>query len=244
MKLSEYYRSEESFGGESGAVENRQSYVLNLINRLQGPLTLLDFGCGVGFFKKRLRQGIEYFGCDIGDAIMEDDCIRKIVDDNIPFPDGRFDILYAGEVIEHLLDTDAFMREARRVLKKDGLLIITTPNLACWLNRVMLLFGYQPYFTELSFMDKTLGRMPILRRFEKQITAMGHLRVFTRRGLMGFIKMHGFTNLSLSTVPLDFNPVYYAMDRVFSIIGMGSDIVSVSRNAKGVQVGNTPPARR
>lgn len=232
MKLSEFYRSEEAFGGKSEAVDNRQSHVLRLINGLPGPVTLLDFGCGTGFFKRGLRQDIDYYGCDIGDAVVEDTCIRKITDDSIPFADNSFDVLYAGEVIEHLVDTDSFMREASRVLKKDGLLIITTTtNLACWLNRLMLLLCYQPYFTELSFEDKTLGRVPVLKRFEKQKTGMGYLRVFTRQGLKGLIEMYGLACLSLKTVPLDFNPVYFAMDRIFCIIGMGSCIVSISRKS-------------
>jgi SAM-dependent methyltransferase len=232
MKLSEFYRSEETFGGESDAVDNRQRHVLNMINQMQGSIALLDFGCGTGFFKKGLRSGIEYFGCDIGGATLENESIRKITDDSIPFADDSFDVVYAGEVIEHLVDTDSFMREARRVLKKDGLLIVTTPNLACWINRVMLVLGYQPYFTELSFEDKTLGRMPILRRFEKQKMGMGHLRVFTRKGLKDFIELHGFTNLSQMTVPLDLNPIYFILDKIFNIIGWGSDIVSISRNKK------------
>lgn len=232
MKLNEFYRSEETFGGESEIVDDRQRHVRDLINRLDGPISMLDFGCGTGFFRNHLRQGVEYYGCDIGAATIENDRVRKITDDRIPFDDSSFDVFYAGEVIEHLIDTDSFLREARRVLKANGLLIITTPNLVFWLNRVMLLLGYQPYFSELSFEDKTLGRMPVLRRFEKQKTAMGHLRVFTPRGLKELVEMHGFTCLASSTIPLSFNPLYFALDRLFSLIGMGSDIVSVSRNGK------------
>ena len=232
MKLSEFYRSEDVFGGASQETDNRQKFVVDLINKQPTPSILLDFGCGTAFLRNKVAPGIDYYGCDIAETIVEDEHIRKIVDERIPFADNMFDILYVGEVIEHLVDTDAFMREARRVLKDNGLLIITTPNLACWLNRFMLLFGYQPYFTELSFMDKTLGRMSILKRYEKQISGMGHLRIFTSKGLRDFVKPHRFTEISLRTVPIEFNSAYFAIDRVFAAIGMGSDIVCSSRNSK------------
>ena len=61
---------------------------------------------------------------------------------------------------------------------------------------------------------------------------VGHLRVFTRPELKEFIEMHSFASLSLKTVPLDFNSVYFALAWMFSINGMDSDVVSVSRNGK------------
>jgi len=42
---------------------------------------------------------------------------------------NRFDLVFAGELIEHLYDTDYFFEEANKVLKAGGYLIITTPNL-------------------------------------------------------------------------------------------------------------------
>jgi 2-polyprenyl-3-methyl-5-hydroxy-6-metoxy-1,4-benzoquinol methylase len=62
-----------------------------------------------------------------------------------PLPDEIFDVVFAGEIIEHLIDTDFFLGEARRVLRKSGRLIITTPNLASLARRIMLLLGKNPY---------------------------------------------------------------------------------------------------
>lgn len=46
----------------------------------------------------------------------------------LPFKEGSFDTIVAGEVIEHLTDPSFLLKEARRVLKSDGKLIVTTPN--------------------------------------------------------------------------------------------------------------------
>jgi hypothetical protein len=81
-------------------------------------------------------------------------------------------------------------------------------------------------------MDKTLGRMPILKRYEMQKSGMGHLRIFTSKGLRDFVKLHGFAEISLKTVAIEFNPLYFALDKVFSYFGLGSDIVCVCHNKK------------
>ena len=53
-------------------------------------------------------------------------------------------------MIEHLYNPDHMLEECRRVLKPGGLLIISTPNLQAWYNRILFLFGVQPIFYEVS----------------------------------------------------------------------------------------------
>jgi 2-polyprenyl-3-methyl-5-hydroxy-6-metoxy-1,4-benzoquinol methylase len=61
-----------------------------------------------------------------------------------PMPDDTYDVIIAGEIIEHLVDTDRFAQETYRVLKPRGHLILSTPNLASWYNRIRLLRGLAP----------------------------------------------------------------------------------------------------
>jgi 2-polyprenyl-3-methyl-5-hydroxy-6-metoxy-1,4-benzoquinol methylase len=61
-----------------------------------------------------------------------------------PAPDRSFDLVIAGDVIEHLVDTDGFLAELRRILRPRGTLIITTPNLASWYSRFRVLRGLAP----------------------------------------------------------------------------------------------------
>lgn len=62
-----------------------------------------------------------------------------------PAADGEFGTVVAAEIIEHMEDTDRFLAELRRILAPGGLLIVSTPNLAWWLNRLRLAFGRVPW---------------------------------------------------------------------------------------------------
>ena len=66
----------------------------------------------------------------------------------LPYDSGVFDVVFAGEVIEHLVDTTSFLRDIHRVLRPAGCAIITTPNLASFENRMRLLFGVFPAWVE------------------------------------------------------------------------------------------------
>jgi SAM-dependent methyltransferase len=50
------------------------------------------------------------------------------------------------EVVEHLVDTDGFLRSCQRVLKPGGQLILSTPNLLFLASRIVMLLGHRPYF--------------------------------------------------------------------------------------------------
>ncbi len=55
--------------------------------------------------------------------------IKGDLNKGIPIKDNSFENVIAGELIEHLFDPDKFIRECYRVLKKKGILIISTPNM-------------------------------------------------------------------------------------------------------------------
>ncbi len=61
-----------------------------------------------------------------------------------PVEDNYFDAIIAGDLIEHLLDTDVFLEDLVRVVKPEGYLLITIPNMAWWRNRIRLLMGKVP----------------------------------------------------------------------------------------------------
>jgi len=62
--------------------------------------------------------------------------------------EGKYDLVFALEVLEHMIDTDAFIRRVRLVLKDGGVLIISTPNLNSLRNRILVPLGEYPAFLE------------------------------------------------------------------------------------------------
>jgi SAM-dependent methyltransferase len=59
-----------------------------------------------------------------------------------------FDVIFSNQVIEHLDYPDNFVREAFRVLKTDGYVVVATENMASWHNIFALLLGYQDFSSQ------------------------------------------------------------------------------------------------
>jgi ubiquinone/menaquinone biosynthesis C-methylase UbiE len=78
------------------------------------------------------KKRIKYFICDLEF-------------DKLPFSENYFDVITAFDVIEHLWNPGNMLDETYRVLKNKGLFILTTPNIASWVNRFLFFFGYLPY---------------------------------------------------------------------------------------------------
>lgn len=98
---------------------------------------VLDIGCAYGFMLQRFPDSFQKFGVDISRyAIgiakeMLPTATFKVwnAEDNLPFEEDFFDIILLKDVLEHLEDPKAALENIWRVLKKDGILYITTPNL-------------------------------------------------------------------------------------------------------------------
>jgi len=104
-----------------------------------GPLKLLDVGCNTGrggSVLKKLRPDIEIYGMDLLqsrlDRLPQDVYSGTVCGSatQIPSEDEAYDIVVAGEFIEHLLPIQAlhFVADAFRVLKVRGRILLTTPN--------------------------------------------------------------------------------------------------------------------
>jgi 2-polyprenyl-3-methyl-5-hydroxy-6-metoxy-1,4-benzoquinol methylase len=97
---------------------------------------VLEVGCGVGFFGRRLQEYYSYTGLDISlDALKycrEVNNIKSVVHsstESLPFSENYYDVVIAFDVVEHLNDPSLFFSEAYRVLKLSGMLILSTPNI-------------------------------------------------------------------------------------------------------------------
>jgi 2-polyprenyl-3-methyl-5-hydroxy-6-metoxy-1,4-benzoquinol methylase len=100
---------------------------------------VLDYGCGNGY-GSYLLSGVaeEVAAVDINGEVI-DGCKEKYKKDNLTFQqvkpeermhfeDRAFDVVISFQVVEHVLDVAGYLNELKRVLKDDGVLVITTPN--------------------------------------------------------------------------------------------------------------------
>ncbi|MCS7002265.1 MAG: class I SAM-dependent methyltransferase, partial [Dehalococcoidia bacterium] len=109
---------------------------LNLI-RAAAPLEgrrILDIGCGVGMYVQAFRRFTdESYGCeyDRDRAVEAGKTVGAVVQaasERLPYPDNTFDVVLLHEVIEHVVSDRATVREAHRVVKWGGHIVIFAPN--------------------------------------------------------------------------------------------------------------------
>ena len=121
-----------------GLDPDRKALIKKWINNLdRKPSKSLDVGCGSGSLSLLLGENVEKWGLDFQRNSLLPDHFKFIagdVSEEWHIPKEAFDIVFAGEIIEHLLDTDKFLCKCFEALSPDGILILTTPNLSSFAN--------------------------------------------------------------------------------------------------------------
>lgn len=144
------------------------------VGRLRTPGKWLDVGCGLGTFLQFAREdGWDVSGTELSHAAAESVRRRYGFEvsegtlESCGFPDASFDAVSLWHVLEHLPSPGAGLREIRRVLKPDGLLVVAVPNASNWKVPIKRLLGrcvYPPLWEcreiHLShFTPRTLSRI-------------------------------------------------------------------------------------
>lgn len=149
---------------------------------------VLDVGCHSGLFGAALksRKDCRVVGIDTDETPLVDAAKRLdaafTADIDSPGWAGvvrergfeQFDAIVFGDVLEHTRDPKRILEEARSLLKHDGLVIVSIPNVAYWRTRLALFQGKFEY-TETGILDKT------------------HLRFFTRSSARALIESAGYS---------------------------------------------------
>lgn len=143
-RYGEYHRLRRAtwfvFGGEERAGTFREL--------VGGPgRRVLDVGCRFGALTQAYAAGNEVVGLDVDRRALAEAAKLGIetrwadVEEPLPFEDESFDVVVAGEILEHLRDPRSVVAEIRRVLRPGGSFVGSVPNFFRLKNRLAMLVG-------------------------------------------------------------------------------------------------------
>ncbi|MDE3067166.1 MAG: class I SAM-dependent methyltransferase [Verrucomicrobiota bacterium] len=134
----------------------------------QSGARILDVGCGVGQVVRRLTdRGYEAYGVDVS----EPNIVRagrlshrcQMYDGrHLPFPDAHFDSAGAFNVLEHVEEPEAFIRELVRVVQPGGRVVLSSPNF-------FRVIGFRDYHPKMRGLANKLRNWRRLREKRRQI---------------------------------------------------------------------------
>jgi 2-polyprenyl-3-methyl-5-hydroxy-6-metoxy-1,4-benzoquinol methylase len=177
-----------------GVDKPRINFILDNIE--DKKLKILDIGCWDGSYAIRYKRnsniiyGIESSftaarGAKRKGIIVEQGDFME----NDFFKNIKFDVIVAGEIIEHVFDTDLFVQKIRKMLSKNGILILTTPNVASLPRRILLLLGINPILENRSLIN----------------ISAGHIRYFTFSDMYKLLNENKFTVINSKSDVVNFN---------------------------------------
>lgn len=160
-------------------------------NQLINEKTLLDIGCGGGQKTVSLSKGMRTVATDISHTGVKRTIEKGMKEgieisgvrcsgDKLPFKESSFDYAMCNEVIEHIIDDKAVLKESNRVIKQDGSVIIGFPNIHDPRNFI-LDFGYL-VIRGLLFRVLRISPMSSFR---------GHVHTYSKNSFVALLKEQG-----------------------------------------------------
>jgi 2-polyprenyl-3-methyl-5-hydroxy-6-metoxy-1,4-benzoquinol methylase len=159
-----------------------------LLDHVRPGERVLDVGCGEGVFASLLaRAGASVVGVDVAREPLRrahaahPQLDLRLIDGEGEWgiEDSSFDVVWAGEVIEHVADTAAWLSQVRRVLRSGGTLLLTTPN-----------------HSPLTLLALALSARAFAQRFDSRGE---HLRFYSRSTLAELLGDFGFHDVRVRT---------------------------------------------
>lgn len=160
----------------------------------RSPANLLDLGCSGGLLSQRMRElGHTVTGVDVleieGVRERVDHFVKADLDQGLPAElaeRGPFDVVVCGDILEHVRQPEQILEQIRELLAPSGVLITSVPNFGHWYARARTVLGLFDY-DQRGLLDN------------------GHVRFFTRRGLLRRLRDAGFKVVHQETtgLPLD-----------------------------------------
>lgn len=150
--------------------------------RVRAVLDVGATGASVSFLRE-LFPGARIAACNVRASDLDALDVETMVcrAEELPYADDSFDLVFAGEVLEHLLYPNEFLDRASAVLRPGGLLLLSTPNLTSWHNRALVALGYSP--SNYSSLPARHVGLPSVLRARLGQGYGDHVRVFGFRAL-------------------------------------------------------------
>ena len=165
-------------------------------------LAVLDLGFGAGHFARRIRPACRYLaGVELDPETAKegapffDDPVTGDLFEGISGPwKEPFDVIVAGDVLEHLPRPELLLGSVRRLLAPEGVLLLSLPNVANVTVRLGLLLGRFDY-TSRGILDET------------------HLRFFTRRTGRALLESTGYRVVRVEATAMPVELAFPALGR-------------------------------
>lgn len=152
---------------------------------------VLEVGCASGYFGSFLKKdGHQVWGVEPNQsAANEASQVLDLVHDGdvdsffAAYRDEKFDVIVFGDVLEHIVDAEAVLRQCKLHLREGGIIVASIPNVAHLAIRAMLLEGRWDY-SDLGILDKT------------------HVKFFTRSSAIDLFSNSGYEVRAISAIKL------------------------------------------
>lgn len=157
---------------------------------------ILDCGAGTGKlhfydFKNKCQ---EIIGVDLDKKVLDNPLVHKSYQANIlelPFSNNTFDIIFANNVVEHIKEPIIFLKEIKRVLKKNGLLFFKTPNKKHYVALISSItpIGFHKFYSKLRGTSETdifptfykMNYQSAIKKLSKKLNFSYQLKYFEGR---------------------------------------------------------------
>lgn len=179
---------------------------------------VLDIGCGEGFFAAKIAEaGNRVIGIDLLPKAKLASAFEKFISAELDnglqsampeLVDQQFDRVLLQDVLEHLRFPQKLLHDCHKVLKPQGQLLVSVPNVANITVRLALLFGFFEY-AERGILDKT------------------HLRFFTRRTARRMLEESGYEVIDekMTVMPIELalglsanNPLMRILNYILAVL--------------------------
>jgi len=171
---------------------------------------ILDIGCGAGAFGAALkakRKGLSVTGVELDPDAAEaarahlDEVVTGDAASAVPrLSEQRFDVIALNDVLEHVVEPEALLRDLRGLLADDGCVVASIPNVRWFFNVWDLTLRGRWDYTDAGILDRT------------------HVRFFTRASLPGLFERGGYRLETVEGINRTMSPRFL----LFNLLSLGA----------------------